>query len=101
MDLLYVPKSSQVFDHSSIVGYLDCQKLARNISEEKNFSMLPRDCSCDILVKYVAAFFSSLKNLPKVKVKRFTLIPLAEEISKQPSIVSVVWLLVTLMKIYN
>ena len=35
-------------------------------------------------------------------MKSFGLIPLAEEISKQPSIDSVVWLLVvTLMKIYN
>lgn len=35
-------------------------------------------------------------------MKSFGLIPLAEEISKQPSIDSAVWLLVlTLMKIYN
>ena len=64
--------------------------------------MLPRDCSCDILVKKVAAFCPCPKNLPEAKVKSFELNPLAE-VSKQPSIdSSIVWLLVlTLRKIYN
>ena len=62
--------------------------------------MLPRDHSCDILVKKVAAFCPCTKILPEAKVKSFGLIPLAEEISKQPSLDSAVWLLVlTLMKI--
>ena len=69
---------------------------------EENFSMLPRGHSCDILLNKVAAFSSCLKGLLEAKVKSFGLISLAEEISKQPSIDSVVWLLVvTLMKIYN
>ena len=77
--------------------------MAQEVPEELNFNMLPRDCSCDILVKNVAAFCSCLKTLPEAKVKRFELILLAEEISEQPSIeYSFVWLLVViLMKIYN
>ena len=64
--------------------------------------MFPRDCSCDILVKKVAAFCSCPKSLFEAKMKSFGLILLAEEISKQCSIDSVMWLLVlTLMKIYN
>ena len=47
-----------------------------------NFSILPRDYFCDVLVKQVAAFCSCLKSLPEDKVKSFELIPLAEEISK-------------------
>jgi hypothetical protein len=44
--------------------------------------MLPRDHSCDILVKNVAAFCLALFE---AKVKRFRLIALAKELSKQPS----------------
>ena len=61
----------------------------REVAEEKNFSMLPRDCSCEILVKKVATFCLYLKSLPETKVKRFGLIPLAEEIFKQTSIDSI------------
>ena len=53
--------------------------------------MLSRDLSSDTLVKKVAAFCPYWKSLPEAKVKRFGLIPLAEEISKQPSIDSVMW----------
>ena len=48
--------------------------------------MLPRDCSCDILVKEMPAFCPCPKSLPEAKVKSFGLILLAEEILKQPSI---------------
>ena len=48
--------------------------LTQEVSE--NFSILPRDLSCDILVK----------NLPEAKLKSSQLIPLAEDIFKQPSI---------------
>ena len=48
--------------------------------------MLPREHSSDILVKKVAAFCPCLKSLPEAKMKSFGLIPLAEEISKQPSL---------------
>ena len=37
----------------------------------KNFSMLPKDCTCDILVKNVATFYPCLKSLPEAKVKIF------------------------------
>jgi len=50
------------------------------------------------------SFCSCLKSLPEAKLKKsFGLITkLAEKISEQPSIDSVVWLLMfTLMKIYN
>ena len=53
-------------------------------------------------MKNVAGFRPCLKNLPEAKVKRFRLILLAKEISRQPSLDSVVWLLlVTLTQIYN
>lgn len=43
-----------------------------------NFSMLPREPSCDIVVKNVDVFCLCLKNLLEAKVERFGLIPLAE-----------------------
>lgn len=46
-------------------------------------------------------FYTCPKSLPEAKVKGFGLIPLAKEISKQPSIGSVVWLVLILMKTYN
>ena len=48
---------------------------------------------CDILVKNVAAFCPCLKSLPEAKVKRFRLIALKKEVSKQPGVNSAVWLL--------
>lgn len=81
---------------------MNCGCLDQEVSEKKNINIWRNNHSCDILVKNVAAFCPCLKGLPKAKVKSFELIPLAEEISKQPSIDSAVWLLVlTLMKIYN
>ena len=52
--------------------------------------MLPRNHSCDILVKNVAAFCPCPKSLLEAKVKRFGLILLSEKISKQSSIDSVI-----------
>ena len=63
----------------------------QEVSEEKNVSMWPRDCSCDILVKNVIAFCPCLKSLPGVKGKDLGINPLAEEISKLPSIDPAVW----------
>jgi hypothetical protein len=38
-------------------GDLNCGGLlTQKVSEENNFSMWPRDCSCDVLVKNVVAF---------------------------------------------
>ena len=45
--------------------------LTQEVSEKKNFNMLPRDHSCDILVKKVAAFCPCLKSLPEAKVNIF------------------------------
>jgi hypothetical protein len=38
-----------------------------------------KDCSCDILVKNVAALCFCLKNLPEAEVKRFRLVVLAKK----------------------
>ena len=80
---------------------LNCQRYTQEVSE-KNFNMLPRDRSCDILVKKVAAFCPCLMSLSKAKGKSFRLISLPDEISKQPSLDYVFWIfVVTLMKNYN
>ena len=60
---------------------LNCADLAQDVSEEKNFSMLPRDCSSYIVKKNVTAFCPCLKSLPEAKVKRFRLIALTKEVS--------------------
>jgi hypothetical protein len=65
--------------------------LAQEISEKKNFSMVPKGHFGDILMMNVAAFCPCPKSLPEAKVKRFRLIALAKEISKQPSIDPVLW----------
>lgn len=50
----------------------------------------------------VTVFCTCLKNLPMAKEKSFRLIPLAQEISKEPNIDSALWLLVViLMEIHN
>ena len=46
---------------------------------EKNFNMLPRNHSCDILVKNVDGFCPCLKSLPEAKVERLRLSALAKE----------------------
>ena len=51
----------------SAVGDLNCRVLALDVSEEKNFNMWPRDSSCSILVKNVAAFCHCPKSLPGTK----------------------------------
>lgn len=66
--------------------------LAQEVPEKKNFRMLPRYHSCDILVTNGAAFYPCLKSLPESNVKRFRLIALEKEISKQPRINFVLWL---------
>ena len=64
--------------------------------------MLLLHFSCDILVKKVAAFCHCPRSLSETKVKRFGLIPLAEEISKQPSLDSALWSLeLMIIMIYN
>lgn len=65
---------------------MNCGVPTQVVSEEKNSNTLPKDHSCDTLVKKVAAFNSCLKSLP-----------LAEEISKQHITVSILWLLVFML----
>jgi hypothetical protein len=48
-------------EHSGAEGDLKCGGLDQEVSEE-NFSMMPRDCSSDILVKNVANFCLCLKS---------------------------------------
>lgn len=43
-------------EDSDAEGNLNYEGLAQEISDKKNFSMQPTDCSCDILLKIVAAF---------------------------------------------
>ena len=51
------------------MGDLNCRDMAQEFSENKNCCMMPRDCSCDILVKDMAAFCPCLKILPETKGK--------------------------------
>ena len=75
-------------------GDLNCSNLNLEVSEEKNFNMWPRDCSC--LVKNVATFCPCLRSLPEAKVKKFILIALTKEVSRKPNRDFVLWL--SLMK---
>ena len=56
------------------MDHLNCDSLAQQVPAGKNFSLLPRDRSCDILVKNVASFWPCKKCLPQDKVRRFRLI---------------------------
>lgn len=54
------------------------------------------DCFYDVLVKNMAPFQHFLGSLPEAKVKRFRLVALRKEVSKNPSIDFTLWL--TLLK---
>lgn len=62
----------------------------QEVSEGNNISNWPRDHSCDILTKNVAHFCPCPENL-QVILKSTGFISLAEEVSKEPNIGSVVW----------
>jgi hypothetical protein len=62
-------------------GYLD-----QVVSEEKNFSILSRHHSFSILMKNMATLSPCPKSLPEIEVKRFSIIALKKEISKNPNI---------------
>ena len=51
-----VSDNIRIMENSCTESDLNCAGLAQEVSEEKNFSMLPRDCACDTLVKNVTAF---------------------------------------------
>jgi hypothetical protein len=70
---------------------LNCADLAQDVSEEKIFSMLPRDCPYYIVEKIVVAFCPWMKSLPEAKMKRFRLIALTKEVSNQPSLDFILW----------
>jgi hypothetical protein len=72
---------------------LDCYGPVKEVLKEKNTSKWFRGCSCNILVMNIATFCPSPKNLPEAKLKSFGLMSLAEEISRQPRIDSVMWLI--------
>ena len=64
--------------------------------------MWPRGSSWDILQRKLTAFYLCPKSQLEAKVKTFVIILQPQEISKEPRIYSIVWLLVLiLMKIYN
>ena len=65
---------------------MNCWGLPQEVSEEENFSMLPRDHSSNILLRNMVAFCLCLTILPEAKVKSFVLMLLAKEISKQLNI---------------
>lgn len=62
----------------------------QGVSYGYNTSNCARDQSCDILVKNMADLCSCPKNLPEVKLKSIRFIFLAEEISREPDIDSVI-----------
>ena len=90
---LWVKKAGECFKHY-VMGHTsrsienntaECDLMNcgdQEISEEKHINTWPRDWSCDILVKNVAAFDPCPKILPKAKLKSLVLILLAEKISK-------------------
>ena len=76
---------------------VDYYVLVHEVSEGRNIKW-PRDISCDIFGKECGCFFCPCpKYLFEAKLKSFTLMALAEEISRQPSIDSVVWLMYPLL----
>lgn len=75
----------------------------QDVIERQNINNLLREHSCDILTKNVAGIFCPCpKNLPEAKLNTIGLMGLTEEISRYPSISSVMWLLmITFMQICN
>lgn len=59
--------TNRSMEDSSLVDDLNCGALDQKVSQKKNFSMLSRDHSYDILVKNVTAFCSCPKCLPEAK----------------------------------
>ena len=62
-------------DSGTKCDLMNCGSHTQEFSKEKNMTMWPRDCSCDILVKNVPAFCPFLKSLPETKMKSSGLIP--------------------------
>ena len=73
---------------------VSCAALAPEVSEEWNFTVLPRSHSQDVLVKNVATFCL----IPEAKVKRFRLIELRKEVTEKPCIDFIFWFTLMNMK---
>ena len=69
----YLCRNREVFEAE---GDLNCGSQDVEFSEETDFNRLLRDCSCDILVKNMDAFFPFQKSLTEAKVQIFVLIVL-------------------------
>lgn len=76
------------------------QAQSTEVSGGNSSSNWARDYSCDVLANNVTAFCLCPKNLSGVKLKSSGIISLTKEISRQPRINFVVWLLmITVMPI--
>jgi hypothetical protein len=75
-------------EKSGVEGDLNCGGPSQDVSEENDLSLWSGNCSYVIFTKKCVLLPLS-KTLPEAKVKRFGLMALAEEISKQPTIESV------------
>ena len=65
--LYLIGHSSRSMEDSGPEGDLNSGCLTQEVSERKNFSMMLRHCSCDILLKNLAAFCLCLKRLLRLK----------------------------------
>lgn len=93
---------SRSLENNSSENNVDCGDPAEEVSEGNNSCSWARDHSNGILAKNMAAFCPGQKLLTEAKLKNFELISLAEEISREPNVDSVVQLLaVTHMLLCN
>lgn len=76
--------TSRNIEDRSTNGDFNCWGLTHEISEEQNFSILPRVHSW--LVKKLAVFSCFPNSLAEAKMKKIQVIALAKKISKQLSI---------------
>lgn len=71
---------------------MDYSGAAQEVSEKHNISNEAKNQSCNILAKNVASFCPCSKNLLVAKLKKFGLISLAEDFSRQSNIYCAEWL---------
>jgi hypothetical protein len=84
----------RIMEDSGAESYMNSKDILALYVSEKNFSIWPRDSSCDILVKNVVAFCPYPRTQPEAKLKRFIrLIALTKIVSNQESLDSVLWLI--------
>lgn len=68
--------SNRSMEDSVAKGDLNCDDLVQDVSEKKNFSMWPRICFHDTLVKDIDIFCPFLDSQLETKVKKFRLMVL-------------------------